>query len=168
MWYSVSIMNSASADIPKHAGGRPTKLTDVVRQLARSYVDECKDTVEHFESDNGKHWETIRVKLPTMEGLARKLKIRRETVWAWSKEDEEFSNIVDDLMAEQADRLLQRGLSGEYNPTIAKLMLSGKHGYVEKTETDVTSKGEALAPQQLDPVTAAAFAKLMTDQTKSE
>ncbi len=76
--------------------------------------------------------------IPTIEGLALRLKIRRETVWAWSKEEDkaEFSNIVEQIMARQGNILANKGLGGIFNPTIAKLMLS-KHGYTDKI--DLTS-----------------------------
>jgi hypothetical protein len=113
---------------------------------AQTYVDDCKDQVEHFESENGKHWEVWRTKLPTIEGLARILKVARSTVYKWADESPEFSDIIEDLLAEQSDRLINQGLAGNYNSTIAKLLLSSKHGYVEKTEQDITTKGEAITP----------------------
>lgn len=123
--------------------GRPTKLTDEVITEALKYIDECKDTVEHFEGDSGKHWEVWRIKFPTGAGLARKLKVNRSTLYEWAKNSSEFSDILEDMNAEQEDRLLNQGLSGNYNPTLAKLVL-GKHGYSEKTETDITTKGESI------------------------
>jgi hypothetical protein len=47
----------------------------------------------------------------------------------------------------QRERLLYNGLSGDYNSTIAKLVLSANHGMSEKSEVDHTSKGESLRPQ---------------------
>lgn len=130
--------------MPKHPGGRPTKLTDEIKKAALEYVEDCKDTIEHFEGDSGKHWETIRVKLPTVEGLARHLKVSRSTIYEW-KSDKEFSDIIDDLLAEQADRLINMGLQGNYNPTIAKVLLT-KHDYSDKVQQDITSDGKSLAP----------------------
>lgn len=157
---------SDTKDLPmKHAGGRPSVYTPELVDIARGYVDECVDEVEHFESESGKHWETIRVKLPTVEGLARRLKVSRETVYAWKEEHPEFSDILDDLKVEQADRLLNRGLSGEYNPTIAKMMLSSKHGYVEKSATDVTTNGESLN-LAADPAKSLEYAEYVKQQTK--
>lgn len=127
----------------KHPGGRPTKLTAEIKKQAVKYLEDSKDTIEHFEGDSGKHWETIRVKLPTIEGLARVLKVNRATLYNWAEKDQEFLDILDDIKSEQADRLINRGLAGEYNPTMAKLMLT-KHGYSDKTETDITSGGQAL------------------------
>lgn len=112
---------------------RPTKLSKAIKNQALDYVVNCTDTIEHFEGENGRHWETVRVKLPTIEGLARYLNIARSTLYLWQKEDGEFSDIIEDLQVEQVDRLINMGLQGAYNPTIAKVLLS-KHNYTEKQE----------------------------------
>lgn len=128
-----------------HPGGRPTKLTEELIEQAHAYVDRTKSIgTQEF--------------LPTIEGLALELGIRRETVHAWANSGEspaevdgsinplheEFSNIVDKLRAAQAQKLIQNSLLGRYNSTIAKLILSGKHGYVEQQSVDHTTKGKEM------------------------
>lgn len=110
--------------------GRPKKLTPELMEEARRYLSEMDISIHTL--------------LPTIEGLAIALHISRETVYAWEKENNEFSDIVAQLRADQGQKLIQNALLGKYNATIAKLILSGKHGYVEKTETDVTTNGESL------------------------
>lgn len=147
---------------------RPTKLTPELYLVASTYLDECKDSVEHFEGESGKQWETWRIKLPTVAGLARKLGISRSTLYKWADEQDEFSYIVEDLLLEQDDRLVNQGLSGAYNPTIAKLLLSSKHGYVEQSATDVTSKGERLEPSSpIDGSAVDAFVKHIKHDTSA-
>lgn len=75
--------------------------------------------------------------IPTIEGLALCLGIRRETVWVWCKDKQkkEFSNIVEQISAKQARTLANNGLAGKFNAPITKLMLS-KHGYTEKSEVE--------------------------------
>jgi hypothetical protein len=48
-----------------------------------------------------------------------------------------FSDLMTRVRNEQAERLLNNGLAGKYNPVIAKVLLT-KHGYVDKVETDLT------------------------------
>lgn len=110
--------------------GRPTKLTKALIDKADQHVDE--DTID-------------RALLPTIEGLAMKLGVSRDTLYAWEGESERFSDILEKLRQAQAFKLIQLGLQGRYNPTIAKMMLS-KHGYVEKSQTDLTSDGKAVGP----------------------
>ena len=109
---------------------RPTKLTPELMEQARKHVDEFDNSLATL--------------LPTVEGLALELHISRETVYAWAKENDTFSDIVNDLKAKQAQKLIQNTVINRYNPTIAKLILSGKHGYVEKSEVD--NKHEIVKP----------------------
>lgn len=83
--------------------------------------------------------------LPTIEGLAIFLDVNRSSIYEWERQDtplgHKFSNILDRVKVEQAYKLIGKGLRGEYNSTITKLMLS-KHGYVEETKVDQTFKGD--------------------------
>lgn len=113
-----------------HAGGRPTKLTDSMIELGWSYLDESDISTATL--------------LPTVEGLALKLNIHRDTLYDWAKDNEEFSDILAKLKSKQADKLIQNSLAGRYNATIAKMILSGKHGYIEQSATDLTTNGKDL------------------------
>jgi len=106
-----------------HAGGRPTKLTEELIEQARQHL-------LTFDISVG----TL---LPTIEGLALDLHISRDTLYEWEKENKEFSDILEQLRQLQASKLIQNSILNRYNSTIAKMILSGKHGYVEKTEQDV-------------------------------
>lgn len=117
--------------------GRPTILTDELKKKARLYIKECEDVEEEFHKTRGEKSDSfdkvIRVKLPTIEGLALYLGTSRSILYEWKEQDEEFSDIIDILQQKQANMLISKGLSGDYNPTIAKVLLT-KHGYREGTE----------------------------------
>lgn len=94
----------------------------------------------------------LRVNLPSVAGLAVYLGVARQTVRDWANQGEqedaedlyvEFSTIVETVLAEQELRLSSKGVSGEYNSVISKLLLT-KHGYSDKQ--DITSGGERIAP----------------------
>lgn len=110
--------------------GRPTDYSDEICRKARQYL-------RTFDKDGSL--------IPTIAGLALELKVSRQTVYAWAKEPEkhEFSDIVNEILAKQEILLVNKGLSGDFNPTIAKLAL-GKHGYSDKVEQEVS--GPAGAP----------------------
>lgn len=110
------------------AAGRPTKLT-------LELVEQAKKHLEDFDV-------TVGTLLPTVEGLALELKVSRDTIYEWAKENEEFSDILGKLKNMQAQKLMQNSLANRYNPTIAKLLLSSKHGYIEKQEIDQHHSGE--------------------------
>lgn len=112
------------------AGGRPTKYSDKILETAKNYI------VNHDEYGDV---------IPSVVGLAVALETHRDTVYDWAKDENkpEFSDIVKRLATNQERKLLNGGLDNSFNPTIAKLLL-GKHGYSDKTETDITSGGEKL------------------------
>ena len=118
-------------------GGRPTKYTKDITEKAEKYLSECIDTTEQVVTgESGKftsYKEKIKVNLPTIEGLAVYLEVHRDTLYEWEKEHDEFSDIIERLRGSQIKSLINNGLSGDYNPTIAKVLLS-KHGYSEKQE----------------------------------
>jgi hypothetical protein len=143
-------------------GGRPLTIDDDLIEAADKFVDD--------RSNVG-----VQTLLPTIEGMAVELDISRETIYDWEskgqiKQNEDgtfsepaeiyvrFSDIVRRLRAAQAEKLLQNALAGRYNPVIAKLMLS-KHGYIDKKEQDITSKGEQV--NTIDPVMAANYAEYL-------
>lgn len=110
---------------------RPTDYSSEVISDAWAYVKEfCNDTVE-VKSGTA----ILSVNLPTIEGLALYLEISRSTLYLWQKEHKEFSDIIEVLQQKQAQVLINNGLAGKYNPTIAKVLLT-KHGYTDKQEID--------------------------------
>lgn len=113
------------------AGGRPTKYNEQLLIDAQYYLD---------------NYEEIGDLIPSIAGLAGELKITRETVRAWSLEEDktEFSAIVKQIMIQQERKLINGGLGGTHNAMIGKLLLS-KHGYSDKQEIDHTSGGEKLS-----------------------
>lgn len=126
---------------------RPTILTEELKERARLYIEECEDSETDYHKTRGEksdgYERLVKVKLPTVEGLSLYLEVARSSIYLWKDQDEEFSDIIDILLQKQANALINKGLSGDYNPTIAKVLLT-KHGYTEKIETDITSKGEKL------------------------
>tara|TARA_R110002153_G_scaffold270596_4_gene437103 strand:- start:7652 stop:8044 length:393 start_codon:yes stop_codon:yes gene_type:complete len=114
--------------------GRPSKLTDALIEQAGRYAS--KEYLLHGEV------------IPTIEGLSVYLNVSRKTLYNWKAENEEFLHILDDLMARQAKELFSNGLTGDFNPTITKLILT-KHGYSDRVEQDVTSSDGALAPTSI-------------------
>lgn len=128
--------------------GRPTEYTPELIAKAREYLATCEDEevkVVTGTSQNGgeffKH--KLNVKIPSKGGLAIALGVSRETLYAWAKEYPEFSDIMDAMGAKQEAALIGKGLSGDYNSTIAKVLLT-KHGYRDAVDSDLTSKGKAL------------------------
>jgi hypothetical protein len=73
--------------------------------------------------------------VPTREGMADELGVALSTIYKWADEHPEFSDALEAASAKQARALISGGLSGDMQPTIAKLMLAN-HGYREKQEVE--------------------------------
>jgi len=115
--------------------GRPSKYDPKFCKEVDKYL---KENIDLYENDK------LKVNLPTTEGFSTFIGVTRSTLYEWEKEHEIFSDSLDKIVLEQKKRLLNSGLSGAYNSTIAKLVLSSNHGLSDKTETDVTSKGQQI------------------------
>lgn len=118
------------------AAGRPSEYKEEYIGMVDHYLADHEDTV----TEQGK----LQVKLPTIDGFARYINVPRRTLYEWKDKNEGFSHSLDKIVTEQQERLLNMGLSGDYNPTIAKLVLSSNHGFREKTEQDITSAGKPI------------------------
>lgn len=164
----------------KHAGGRPPKYGPSIITRTKEYIDSC--FVKHVprpvfdmnmdpdESPEVKEMYKRRlgvfnvatildVKLPSIEGLAMHLDITRETVYDWEEKYPQFSDIVKKLRAKQGEMLLNNGLSGTFNSSISKVLLS-KHDYREATEVEEKVTHKIDISKMLD--------KAYGDQTEEE
>jgi hypothetical protein len=76
----------------------------------------------------------LKVKLPTIYGFATYLGVTEKTLQNWGNNNKEFRIALDKIKNEQKQRLINSGLAGDYNSTIAKLILSSDHGMKERTD----------------------------------
>ena len=118
----------------EYNGSRPTDFNDEIVEKAQYYL-------ENYD-ENGDV-------IPTIEGLATYLKKARSTVFKWAKEEgkELFSDVIEQILATQARISLNGGMKGDYNSTMAKLILS-KHGYSDSSKTDHTSSDGSMTPKR--------------------
>lgn len=118
-----------SDDINK--GGRPTKLTDELISKAEMYLTDYPS--------NGDI-------VPTVAGLSVYLDIAKSSIYKYRDESARFSDTLERIESLQESKLVNGGLLGDFNATIAKLMLSN-HGYSEKQVVDNTSSDGSMSPQ---------------------
>ncbi len=103
--------------------GRPSKYTPEIVEQARLYI---QNYAEHGHA------------IPSIVGMAVVIGISKSTLYDWSdQEGNEFSDILDECMDNQEVKLMNGGLSGDFNASIAKLAL-GKHGYSDKADNTLT------------------------------
>lgn len=126
--------------------GRPSKYDPALCDKVDEYLAICVDEEKEFHKTRGDNTNSferrLRVKLPTIGGFSLFVNVPERTIYDWRDAHAEFSQSLDKIVKEQERRLLENGLSGDYNSTIAKLILSSNHGYKEKS--DVTSDNKAI------------------------
>lgn len=136
--------------------GRPTKYTPDHLIKVDEYLAICNDeyTRELVKNSDGKESVKLqKVNIPSHEGFASYLNVNTSSLYEWAKENEAFSKALDKIKEKQKERLLAKGLSGEYNPVIAKLILSANHGMYEKTQVEnKVSFEEELSNEQIEQI----------------
>lgn len=102
--------------------GRPTKYNELTLEVAENYL---------------RNYEKFDDVIPSHIGLSLVLGINAETLYSWNKDPRkpEFTNILERILKKQHQVLISKGLSGEFNSNIAKLVL-GKHGYSDKSDVN--------------------------------
>lgn len=123
---------------------RPTKLTDELAQKAKKYAKDGYLTADEV--------------IPTIAGLAVYLGVSRSTLYEYKKLDNEFSDTLEMILQNQERLLINRSLTGDFNATIAKLMLAN-HGYNDKQEvTNTTSLN--MTNQEFEEIAKNLLAKI--------
>ncbi|WP_392558746.1 terminase small subunit [Orbus mooreae] len=74
--------------------------------------------------------------IPSVSGLSLYIGCSRSSLYNYANESEEFNDLLETVKAIQENELINKGLSGEFNATIAKLMLAN-HGYSHKHQVDL-------------------------------
>lgn len=105
--------------------GRPVEYSDEKLALARMYLE------------GG--WEEQGDVVPQIAGLALAMGVHRDTCYEWASHDDkvDFSDIFARVQSLQERGLVNKGLSGDFNPAITKMMLT-KHGYHDKADHTLT------------------------------
>jgi len=80
-------------------------------------------------------YETAGQAVPTVAGLAVCLGICRQTAHKWAHKHPEIGDMLETCKMKQEILLINKGLLGEFNSNICKLMLA-KHGYGDKSADD--------------------------------
>jgi len=122
--------------------GRPSKYDDQTIPKALDYLE---------------NYITKGDVIPNICGLAEALNVSRPTIYEWVKDStkEEFSYIIERLLAKQEQVLINQGLINGFNPNITKLIL-GKHGYHDKVDNEHSLSPDSAVPRQyvVQPVRA--------------
>lgn len=145
-------------DKPKHPGGRPPLYTssEELEKLIREYFDHCDNRVRQVYSAKMDGVVEILDPAPyTMSGLAVFLGMDRKSLLNYSKKDEFFLTIKNARDRVEADVEERMNDKQTFTPG---LIFNAKNNFdwKDKSETDVTSKGETINP----------YAGLTTDELR--
>ena len=103
---------------------RPSKYNETIQKKANDYL-----------KNHEKYGDVV----PSTCGLAVFLDISEKTCYNWGDAHPIFLQTLDGIQAKQKNLLLNKGLSGDFQPTIAKLMLAN-HGFHEKQDIDMNAE----------------------------
>jgi hypothetical protein len=117
--------------------GRPSSYDPAYCELILEFFN----TEPFVEGTDAMDKPTIRpLKLPTVQRFAANIGVHKDTIHEWARVHPEFSVSLKQALDMQADALIQGGLFGSYEKTIAKMLLSANHGLHEKTEQSVKAE----------------------------
>lgn len=107
--------------------GRPTDYKPAI-------IEEIDKYLEEAVPEN--------MKIPTVEGIALKLGISRDTLYEWAKVHPEFSDTLEKLKMKQKEALIQTGIFGgkEVNSTIISLLLKVNHDMIETERKELVGQ----------------------------
>ena len=114
----------------KNKVGRPSELFEVLEK-AKEYLYGGYEAVGEV--------------IPSVAGLSCYTGKARQTLRDYGKQNDEFSTTLDAIASLQESRAINKGLTGEFNSTITKLILAN-HGYSDKVETDLKSSDGSMTP----------------------
>jgi len=114
------------------AAGRPTLLNTELKEKAKEYLFRYEEQGDV---------------IPSAAGLACWLGIAKSSVYLYGEQDKEFSDTLSAIQAKQEVVTLNRGITGDFNSTIAKLVLAN-HGYSDKVQQDHTSSDGSMSPHE--------------------
>ena len=127
---------------PGNSGGAPERyLPEYAALKLEEYLTFCEKGNEPTLIPTESSYIVMQnARMPSLIGYARYLGFPRQTLEHWVTQHPDFARALDLLKDVQQEFLVNNGLSGRYNATLAKLMLGVNHGIFERKEVDSTHK----------------------------
>jgi hypothetical protein len=132
-----------SINEPKKKRGRPTTFKEEYIEKIDEYLLQCEDEEtavlksENLTTGYKGYEKKLKVNLPTIEGYSMYINVPLYTIYTWRDKHPDFKQALELINAKQKQVVTAKGLSNEYNSTIAKLILSSNHGMSERTDSNV-------------------------------
>jgi hypothetical protein len=115
-------------------------------------------------------YEAVGEVIPSVAGLSCYTGKARHRLREYGALDDEFRATLDAISSLQESRALNKGLTGEFNSTITKLLLAN-HGYSDKQEIEHTGANggaiQTISAITTDPIEAAkVYQRIMGGKTE--
>lgn len=112
---------------------------EAIVEYFRARFDQIEDAVKVTTDKGQVSFVAKPVRPPTMAGFAAEIGVRRETLWAWSKQYEQFDEALGLCKAMQEALLVELGTLGALNPAVTNFTLKNLQEWTDKVEE--THKG---------------------------
>ena len=117
----------------------PVKNPNVIKSAKRiCNLIRIHGLLDYIKSENANgetREQKIRVSLPTRQGFANFIGVSFSNLTEWYAIPE-MAIALQKIDAVQFTRLVNNGLSGSYNPSITKMLLSSNHGMSDNTKVE--------------------------------
>lgn len=106
-------------------------------EYKKEYIDKVDDYLSQYEK--------LGDATPTKEGFAIFIGTTKPAIYRWAEKHKGFRYALERIESQQGRDLQNKGLTGEFNSPITKLMLSANHDMREKSDVDVKSGGKVVS-----------------------
>lgn len=139
----------------KSRTGRPTTYDEKYCEEIVTYFDVepfVSKEIQIVNKDGSVGTKEVKesVSLPTMAGFAVKLGVCRDTLNEWASKHKEFSAAIKKAKACQERILLENGLNGGYDRTVAIFALKNLADWKDKIQQEVSGPDGGAIPVSLN------------------
>lgn len=133
-------MNSNELMRKKRKAGPPTKYNKKFIKQIDLYINFKKNELRKDKELTGGLVKFKKVHLPDLDEFAiQYLRVSPKTIYNWEKIYPKFALGLAKIKQAQKQMLMDEGLAGNYNSTIAKLLLESLHGMANNSEVPATT-----------------------------
>lgn len=147
-------MSIVNKNVTKVHAGAPTKYDKKYCKEILDYFDiephfETPVTITYKDGTTKEEIKLMPSDLPTLAGFAVKLGVHRDTLNEWASVHKEFSVAIKQAKECQEHILTTNGLQGLYAQPFAIFTAKNVVGWRDKTDTDITTKGDKIEQTQV-------------------
>lgn len=131
---SKKLLGGSEVSEKKSNAGRKTKYNEEMQKKADDYINNYS---EYETLPDGK---VVVNTIPTSTELAYKLRVHRETIYNWGKENRQFFDTLERIKQKQEMMITKHGLTRNYDSSFAKFIAVNVTSYKDKVEQTVNQK----------------------------